>query len=602
MHRTHLLLIPAFLILSDAILSLECQAQTLVLEPVTVEQESSVITQHNQNHPWEDLSPDSEFKYDSTGVQSLSYQGLSGPHLSMSAGWHHTDIPMNSWFDGSIDLRLISPFIFHAIQFEQPASSFKRAVLRIDSSRDGYESLIDYNSLDNFFMNAGMTKNSGLFRVWGSNNHNLFTYQNGTRTGEFNELENKMGMVAGFSKTWNHLGADILTITGYREAEGGGVIEYPLSSQDALSRSIIQLSGVSFYHQGISSGPWIYQPTLRINNRLNYLDYSNPRPLIGQPIDQQHLDDCVNVQFINAWHGAYPFNLSFDYTYQLFQDLSANSKLQDASENTFRIASNAYFPFFVQSHFMTVSADAGIFLSENHILPVAGLQFDYQYASLFKAAASIHYISRLPDYSEKYYVSENVRGDPNLKPEQGYHAEISLNLDLSSIMDSLDIDIHGFFYDYDDAIHWIPVTSYMTTAQNLSDVIGYGGSVHIKTGHHFNHWRFVLTTGYYYTHLTTDHYDIPYHFRHRLVTDFSIAYEPLSINLKYQFYKNARYNFSEQSRMSDRNLLDLSIQYTYRWVAFELYIQNLLDDRTMFDIRQRPLPGMVSGLRIRSFY
>ena len=578
-------------------LSFECQAQPLVLEPVIVEQEFPSFIHHHYPQ-WTDLSPDSEFKYDSTGVQSISYQGLSGPHLSMSAGWHHVNIPLNAWFDGSTDLRLISPGTFQSILWNSPTLSFKDAVLQMDSSRHKYDASIEYNSLDNFILNAGMNKESGLFRIWGSNGHNHFTYQNGTRTGEFNELDNKLGMVAGGSQSWNHFGMDVLTMTGFREAEGGGVVEYPLASQDALSRSIVQLSGFSLYHQGISVGEWNYQPILRINNRLNYLDYSNPRPLIGHPIDQQQIDDSVNVQFINSWQGSYPFKLSFDYTYQFFQDLSANPKLQNASENTFRISSDVVFPILIQSHFMTFSADGGILLSDNSILPVAGLQFDYQYSSLFKGNASIHYISRLPDYSEKYYVSENVRGDPNLKPEQGYHTEISLSLDLSSIMDILDIGLNVFLYSYHDAIHWIPVTSYMTVAQNLSHVTGYGGSVHLKTGHHIDHWRFLLTACYYYTHLTTDNYDIPYHFRHRLVTDLRMLYEPLSIHLKYQYYHHAKYYFAEQSKLSDRHLLDLSMAYTYQSISFELYFQNLLDDRRMFDIRQRPLPGMVSGFRI----
>ena len=427
---------------------------------------------------------------------------------------------------------------------------------------------------------------------------NRFAYQNGTRKADFEERENKAGAAAGFSKSWDHWGMDVLVTGGYREAAGGGVVEYPSASRDAMNRVLNLLSGAAVYHAGISMGDWIYQPALSISHTLNYQHYSTPAPLVGRATDQTSADNRVFVRFDNDWFGRYPFGLSFEYMHQSFDDLSENKSLNDASEDCIRAAARTDVPLYLGVHEIDLSADAGVDVSiDNDWEPTAGLSIGYTYPEIFSVKASVRYMMRRPGYAEKYYISEGVRGDRSLKPEEGVHSDAVFGLDLSEIagLQTLKIEGKAFVYYYMRSIHWTPVTSYLTVAKNLSDVTGAGGTIKLTAGIRIEELDVVWRGGYTYTKAETDGYDIPFVFRHRFDTSLSVSFKPLSVGLRYQLYRHAYDGFSKTARMADRHLLDLSIGYRYRALMVELYFQNMLDDRTMYDSRQRPLPGFVSG-------
>ena len=515
--------------------------------------------------------------------------------MSKQQLWNQLEIPVNTWFDGTFDLRLFTSDIFGKIDLKSQSSTFKTAILPVNSDFSGFYAQTGFNSLKNYLLNAGYKTNHSVFHLWGGYYQNKFKYLYETRKSEFNEDESKLGLLTAYTVHLNSIFIDILSITSAREAQGGGVVEYPSASRNALSRTVSQITGISLYPRGSEAGSWIWQPVINIRNRLNYQDYSNPSPLVGRSIDHQYLDDSIAVQVKNAWTGSYPFDLSFDYRYLIFKDISQIPLLNHASEHLFKLSADSEIPIIWQSHFIDISINAGIELSEDHILPVAGLEIGYQYADWIQSTATVKYLSRRPDYSEKYYISENIKGNPNLTPEQGIYSDIHFSISAPAILDTLNMGLSGFLYHYHDAIHWIPVTSYLTAARNLSDVTGYGGTIGFEAGHHWKQFKIDLKSDYTYTHLTTDSYDIPYQFRHRLTTDLMLEYGPLRIDFDYQYYHNGKYGFTDVSVLPDRHLLDISVNYRFRSLTLEFYIENLLNDQSMSDARQRPLPGTVAG-------
>ena len=547
---------------------------------------------------WDALNSEIVVKRDSTGVKSLSHEGLTGHHVDVDIAYKRVRIPTNPWFDGMTDLRLFSPAIFGAIDIENRTSSFAHAQMQMAHSDHGTYGQVGLDSQHNYTFDIGHDAPDLLFRAWGARQMNRFAYQNGTRKADFEERENKAGAAAGFSKSWDHWGMDVLVTGGYREAAGGGVVEYPSASRDAMNRALNLLSGAAVYHAGVSMGDWIYQPALSISHTLNYQHYSNPAPLVGRATDQTSADNRVFVRFDNDWFGRYPFGLSFEYMHQSFDDLSENKSLNDASEDCIRAAARTDVPLYLGVHEIDLSADAGVDVSiDNDWEPTAGLSIGYTYPEIFSVKASVRYMMRRPGYAEKYYISEGVRGDRSLKPEEGVHSDAVFGLDLSEIagLQTLKIEGKAFVYYYMRSIHWTPVTSYLTVAKNLSDVTGAGGTIKLTAGIRIEELDVVWRGGYTYTKAETDGYDIPFVFRHRFDTSLSVSFKPLSVGLRYQLYRHAYDGFSKTARMADRHLLDLSIGYRYRALMVELYFQNMLDDRTMYDSRQRPLPGFVSG-------
>ena len=577
-----------------------CAAEPMVLDTVEV-----AVTPDTQNvyliRNWDDLEREIAVKRDGTGIKGIEYQGLSGQHLGTAIAYHHVFIPTQRWFDGLSELRMYPASAFDGLGLQDGDHGFTQAVLETGRSQNGTFAQFDVNSLQNYRISAGHDADDLHFRVWGGGDHNRFDYQYQWRRAAFEEPVNQVGAMVAASHVWGNVGADGLIVSGYREAAGGGVSEYPAASRDALDRSFDTLVGVSLYHSGISSGRWLYQPSVSVSNRMNLHHYSNPSPLVGKSVDQTYLDNSLSVNFDNIWSDNLQIGFYIHYNRNDFKDISSDELLKPASLDSALVRSDVLIPFTHDEHIFALLLDAGADISSEAILPIARCRFSYQYLDVFSSSVSAKYLSRRPNYSEMYYRSEGIHGNEELNPEQGVHGELNLQIGLSEYTASIvqNISATGYIYHYSSSIHWVPVTSYLTVAKNLSDVSGKGISIDARFGYDIAGLKFTLLSGYRYTHVSTEGYDLPFVFRHRFDTSLSIEYHQFSIVGKYKYEHGAHYAFSHHASIKDRHIIDLSASYRMRHLLFELYIHNLRDDRTMFDSRQRPLPGIESGVSVR---
>lgn len=118
----------------------------------------------------------------------------------------------------------------------------------------------------------------------------------------------------------------------------------------------------------------------------------------------------------------------------------------------------------------------------------AKYKFSQKYAVKFNASRNF----RIPTFNDLYWLDG---GNPDLKPESSYQAEIGNDFTLGN----LKLSVTGYYIKITDMIQWLPGTTASWFPQNVNKVNTYGGEALLSWQKKYGHHEFIFNGTYAYT-------------------------------------------------------------------------------------------------------
>lgn len=215
-----------------------------------------------------------------------------------------------------------------------------------------------------------------------------------------------------------------------------------------------------------------------------------------------------------------------------------------------------------------------------------GIDIGYRISEPLKTYFNAGFTSRIPTYTNLYYVSPVEEGNEHLLPEKAFSTEWGLKYS----KDQLHITSGIFYRDISNQIDWIKYNEEdKWMAQNIGRAETIG--VELQTSYKFKIANQIQTLKLSYTYLDEVLAQIPYQsryalnsFKHQFTSGFTASLsQSLNCNLSYRYL----------DRIVDKpyHLLDASLHYNYNAFTFKVFAQNLLNTQ-YFETNLVPMPGI----------
>ncbi|KQM50034.1 TonB-dependent receptor plug domain-containing protein [Chryseobacterium sp. Leaf201] len=198
-----------------------------------------------------------------------------------------------------------------------------------------------------------------------------------------------------------------------------------------------------------------------------------------------------------------------------------------------------------------------------------GLDVGYNFNQNNKIYGNISRVSRVPTFTDLYYVSKTEQGNPDLIPESAVSAEIGYQYQTGNIL----AKVSGFMRDSHNSIDWtkMSLNDPVWYAQNIGNTSSKG--VEIELNHRWRQW---LNYSVGYTYLDN---------KLNSTGEFSARY--LLDNLKHQFIAKLEtrflknftnelvYRYNERMNNGSYNLLDEKLSFVQKDFSVYVLINNV---------------------------
>lgn len=194
---------------------------------------------------------------------------------------------------------------------------------------------------------------------------------------------------------------------------------------------------------------------------------------------------------------------------------------------------------------------------------------------------------RIPTFNDLYWTGS---GNPDLKPETSYQAEITNEFKIKNI----GISVTGYYNQIEDMLRWVPSGS-MWRPQNTDEVEIFGFEAGVTYSKHFGKHSINLNGNYGYTSSKDKKNDkyLIYVPTHKANSGISYGYQDLNIYGEFLYVgevytrsdNNSRYNIDAYQ------IINLGTDYTFkRKYTLGIKAQNIYN--TFYEsVEDRPLPG-----------
>ena len=229
--------------------------------------------------------------------------------------------------------------------------------------------------------------------------------------------------------------------------------------------------------------------------------------------------------------------------------------------------------------------------TNNYESPVLfSLGSSYQFNKLYNLKLNVSRNFRIPTFNDLYW---ETGGNPDLKPESSYQAEIG------NVFTFKDISLTQTFYyiKIKDLLQWVPGKNGIWTPQNKDKVNSYGAETLLSWKKQFGKNNFNANASYAYTVSEDDAtgnqlFFVPYN----KVTS-SVSYSRNRITAYYQFLYNGfvytRADNNPDEIINDYTVSNLGIDYAFKFLnSFKLGFQVLnIFNENYESLENRPMPG-----------
>lgn len=229
--------------------------------------------------------------------------------------------------------------------------------------------------------------------------------------------------------------------------------------------------------------------------------------------------------------------------------------------------------------------------TDNYESPVLfSLGSSYQFSKLYNLKLNFSRNFRIPTYNDLYW---DQGGNPDLKPESSYQAEIG------NVFTFKNISLTQTFYyiKIKDLLQWVPGQNGIWTPKNTSKVNSYGAETLLSWKKHFGKNYFSANATYAYTASKDEEtknqlFFVPYN----KVTG-SVSYSRSKISAYYQFLYNGfvytRADNNPDEIIEAYTVSNVGIDYDFKFLdSFKLGFQVLnIFNKDYESYEDRPMPG-----------
>ncbi|WP_415327162.1 TonB-dependent receptor plug domain-containing protein [Chryseobacterium sp. MMS23-Vi53] len=198
-----------------------------------------------------------------------------------------------------------------------------------------------------------------------------------------------------------------------------------------------------------------------------------------------------------------------------------------------------------------------------------GLDVGYNFNSNNKIYGNISKVSRVPTFTDLYYVSPTERGNPDLLPENALSAEVGYQYQNKGLL----AKVSGFLRNSDNSIDWIKqsLTSPTWYAQNVGEIETKG--IEIEVNHRILNWL-KYSVGYTYL---DNKINASGEFVSRYIID-NLRHQVIA-KLETRFLQNFTnelvYRYNERVNNGSYNLLDEKLSFVKRDFSVYVLINNI---------------------------
>ncbi|MDR6764623.1 iron complex outermembrane receptor protein [Flavobacterium sp. 2755] len=229
--------------------------------------------------------------------------------------------------------------------------------------------------------------------------------------------------------------------------------------------------------------------------------------------------------------------------------------------------------------------------TDNYKSPVLfSLGSSYQFSKLYNFKLNVSRNFRIPTYNDLYW---EEGGNPDLKPESSYQAEIGNVFTFKNIS----LTQNFYYIKIKDLLQWVPGKNGIWSPTNKDNVNSYGAETLLSWKKQFGKNNFSANASYAYTASKDEAtkkqlFFVPYN----KVTG-SVAYSRNRISAYYQFLYNGfvytRADNNPDEIINDYNISNLGIDYDFKFLdSFKLGFQVLnIFNKDYESLENRPMPG-----------
>lgn len=229
--------------------------------------------------------------------------------------------------------------------------------------------------------------------------------------------------------------------------------------------------------------------------------------------------------------------------------------------------------------------------TDNYKSPLLfNLGSSYKFSDLYNLKLNVSRNFRIPTYNDLYW---ETGGNPNLKPESSYQAEIGNVFTFKNFTWT-----QNFYYiKIKDMLQWVPGSGGIWSPQNQDNVISYGTETLLNWKKSYGKNNFIANATYAYT-VSQDEttknqlFFVPFH-----KATGSVAYSRNKINTYYQLLYNGfvytRADNDPDEIINDYLISNIGIDYDLKFLdAFKVGFQVLnLFNKNYESLENRPMPG-----------
>ena len=214
----------------------------------------------------------------------------------------------------------------------------------------------------------------------------------------------------------------------------------------------------------------------------------------------------------------------------------------------------------------------------------------YQFSKLYQLKLNLSRNFRIPTFNDLYW---EEGGNPDLKPESSYQAEIG------NVFTFKNISLTQTFYyiKIKDLLQWVPGSNGIWTPQNRDKVNSYGAEILLSWKKQYGKNIFGANASYAYTASKDEETKKQLFFVPFNKVTGSVSYSRNKISAYYQFLYNGfvytRADNNPDEIIKDYTLSNIGIDYDFKFLdSFKLGVQVLnIFNENYESLEDRPMPG-----------
>ncbi len=562
--------------------------------------------------------------YGQGGLATASFRGTAASHTQVF--WN--GLPVNSPMVGEVDLSLLPVFFADDINLLYGSSS-----LILGSGALGGSIVIENNadwnnrfkisciqgigSFQNYQAFFSIGEGSRMFQtntrvLWetGKNNYPFYNNNTGTFMSQTNDNSSKAGLMQEFYvrfgtsdilslKAWglsSNRNLPQLTTTdntndNYKENQRDYSINIVAELKHILTKGLWDFSGgittsnMYYYQKYQDTTASDLQDSSAFKSTVYFIKTNYSKSISGQ------FSLETGLSFTNSQANAKDFNFS----------LTAPNELSETSFNAQRLECSAFGRF---SALLNKRLELFLLVrqgSDNSVLlpVIPSFTAEYQLVSNKRLVldANVARNYHLPTLDDLYFVPG---GNPLLKPEEGYAADILLHQQYKSPQFSVESRISGYASYINNWIVWNYTSFNLWSPENVNIVFARGFECYMSGDAGYLNWIYRMRANFSYTRTTSQDRNDPGSYGKQLIFIPMYLYNLLFDAEYHHWYFNYSLNYTgnryttssnDQDSLLPRYLLNnAAIGKTFNLAKYKSDLQ--LQVNNIFNVQYEPLRGM----------